>query len=292
MGHRLSRRWTDGSAEESLRLSDEDAALVEMRVRLVEKVRERRRAKRLTQRELAERMGSTEARVAKLEQAGASIETPMRALLALGVGRKEIARLLDGAMPLGERFTRAFKYCFQLHGAQTRKGKSTPYVAHLMAVGALVVEDGGDEDEAIAALLHDALEDQPEKASRKEIARRFGERVLELVTACSDTPRGYKGGKKPPWRRRKEGYLAHVREGASGALRIALADKLHNAREILADYRDEGERLWSRFNASKADQLWFQRSLVEAFRKDGATGFMIEELERVVSELERLAGRS
>ena len=193
---------------------------------------------------------------------------------------------------LTRRFTRALKYCFKLHREQLRKGSSTPYVAHLMSVCALVLEDGGNEDEAIAALLHDALEDQPQKTSRRTIARRFGKRVLELVTACSDTRPDYEGGEKEPWRPRKERYLEHLKAADPGALRIAVADKLHNARQVLADYRKERDALWSRFNAGKEDQLWFYRTLVRVVtehQESRESCRSIEELARVVEELERLA---
>lgn len=193
---------------------------------------------------------------------------------------------------LTARYREALLYCLDLHGRDTRKAKPVPYVAHLLSVSALVLEDGGNEDEAIAALLHDALEDHPETASRKEIGDRFGSRVLDLVEACTDTPSDYAGGEKPPWRMRKEAYLAHLRHASAGAIRVALADKLHNGREVLADYRRQGDALWGRFNAPKEDQLWFYRSLVVAFRQGGATGYLIEELERMVSELETLAGAS
>ena len=187
------------------------------------------------------------------------------------------------------RFADALTYCVHVHSGQQRKGKSTPYVAHLMSVSALVLEDGGDEDEAIAALLHDALEDQPDRTSPEEIRQRFGDRVLHIVLACTDTPADYQGGEKPPWRTRKETYLAHLRDSAGSDLRVSLADKLHNARELLADYRSEGDRLWSRFNAGKADQLWYYQSLVAAFKQCGMRGQMLVEFDRVVSEFVRLA---
>jgi (p)ppGpp synthase/HD superfamily hydrolase len=186
---------------------------------------------------------------------------------------------------LTRRFTEAVVYCLELHGSQTRKLRQTPYIAHLFSVSALVLEDGGDEDEAIAALLHDALEDQPDKTSPEEIRRRFGERVLGIVQDCTDTPREYRGGSKPSWELRKQAYLAHLRRGSS---RVALADKLHNARELLSDYRSQGDLIWDAFNAGKEQQLWFWRSLVEAFRAGGSTGRMLDELERLVAELEIL----
>lgn len=182
------------------------------------------------------------------------------------------------------RFADALTYCAHVHSGQQRKGKSTPYIAHLMSVSALVLEDGGDEDEAIAALLHDALEDQPGRTSPEEIRQRFGDRVLHIVLSCTDTPPDYPGGKKPQWRQRKEAYLTHLRDSAGSDLRVSLADKLHNVRELLADYRSEGDRLWSRFNAGKADQLWYYQSLVAAFKQRGMRGQMLVEFERAVSE--------
>jgi (p)ppGpp synthase/HD superfamily hydrolase len=113
---------------------------------------------------------------------------------------------------LTEHFTDALVYAARLHATQTRKGKPTSYIAHLLSVAALVLEDGGDETETIAALLHDALEDQPKKTSPEEIRQRFGSAVLDLILACTDTPPDYKGGPKPPWKERKEKYLAHLRD--------------------------------------------------------------------------------
>lgn len=186
---------------------------------------------------------------------------------------------------LTSRFTEAVNYCLELHGSQTRKFQPVPYIAHLFSVSALVLEDGGDEDEAIAALLHDALEDQPEKTSPEEIQRRFGERVLSIVQACTDTPPEYRGGTKPDWEGRKKAYLAHLRNNSN---RVALADKLHNARGILNAYRSDGDLIWGSFNAGKEKQLWYWRALVEAFRAGGSRGWMLDELERVVTELETL----
>lgn len=188
------------------------------------------------------------------------------------------------------RFLDALGYAVYLHGSDVRKGTSVPYVAHLLSVCALVLADGGTEDEAAAALLHDALEDHPAETSRKEIRELFGRGALDIVEACTDTPRTYRGGPKPPWRTRKKAYLEHLRRMGSRELRVALADKLDNVRSMLADYRDVGEALWSRFNAEREDQLWFYRSVVDACREAGATGFLVEEVDRVVTELERLAG--
>jgi (p)ppGpp synthase/HD superfamily hydrolase len=198
------------------------------------------------------------------------------------------------AARLTDRFDLALTYAAQLHRGDVRKGSDVPYVAHLLSVCALVLEDGGSEDEAIAALLHDSLEDHPESADRVAIEADFGARVLELVEACTDTPADYRGGAKPPWRARKEGYIEHVRHADPGALRVSLADKLHNARAILADYRRIGDSLWSRFNVGRREPreireqvMWYYRSLREAFHEAGATGYLIEELERTLTAIDR-----
>lgn len=188
------------------------------------------------------------------------------------------------------RFLDALSYAMQLHGADIRKGTSIPYVAHLLSVCSLVLVDGGGEDEAIAALLHDALEDHPEATSRQTIAGRFGQGVLAIVEGCTDTPPDYKGGPKPPWKERKRGYLEHLKEAGPEERRVSLADKLDNARSTLADYRSQGDLVWSRFNAGKEDQLWLYRSLRETFRAAGAAGFLFEEFESAVLEMERLTG--
>jgi (p)ppGpp synthase/HD superfamily hydrolase len=185
------------------------------------------------------------------------------------------------------RFDDALAFAVDLHRDQRRKGSGIPYVAHLLSVAALVLEDGGDEDEAIAALLHDAVEDCPEKVTLRHIGERFGERVAGMVAGCTDTPADYTGGQKPPWQARKEAYLHHLRTGPPSA-RVSLADKLHNARAILDDYRVVGEDLWDRFSATREQTLWYYRSLVDAFRAAGQDGPMLDELDRVVTEIETL----
>jgi len=188
---------------------------------------------------------------------------------------------------LSHRYAEAFAYAEALHARQVRKGTNVPYLSHLMSVSALVLEDGGDEEEAIAGLLHDAVEDQGGRATLEEIRRRFGEKVARIVLACSDSD----AEPKPPWRERKERYVAHIRHADAEVRRVSSADKLHNARSILADYRMIGDALWGRFTASKDETLWYYRSLVAAFRSAGA-GRLVEELDLVVTELERLAEES
>ncbi len=187
-------------------------------------------------------------------------------------------------MKLSTRFEEALVFATQLHARQTRKGTTIPYISHLLAVTAIVIEHGGNEDEAIAALLHDSIEDQGGASTREEIRRRFGDRVVEIVDGCTDTD----VMPKPPWRVRKEEYIAHISVASAPVRLVSAADKLHNARAVLEDYRIVGEALWKRFNGGKEGTLWYYRAAVDALRKAG-TSPLIEELDRVVSEIECLA---
>ena len=188
-------------------------------------------------------------------------------------------------MFLTTRFEEALVFASRLHVHQVRKGTTIPYVSHLLAVAGLVMENGASEDEAIAALLHDAVEDQGGGATREEIRRRFGDTVVQIIDGCTDADMI----PKPPWRERKEKYIAHIREASPSVRLVSAADKLHNARAILADYRVMGEALWGRFNGGKEGTLWYYRSLVKAFREASGSMPLVEELDQVVSELERLA---
>jgi (p)ppGpp synthase/HD superfamily hydrolase len=184
---------------------------------------------------------------------------------------------------LGQRFIYALVFASQLHQHQQRKGSEIPYVSHLMSVSALVLEDGGDEDEAIAGLLHDAVEDQGGKPTLEIIRSCFGDRVAHIVEACSDADTF----PKPPWRWRKEQYIEHLQHADRSVLRVALADKLHNARAIVRDYRSLGEALWDRFNAGRDDELWYYRSILKVCRRRIASP-LLDDLDRTVSELEDL----
>ena len=184
---------------------------------------------------------------------------------------------------LSERFEAALVYAYQLHRHQTRKVNRTPYIAHLLSVTALVLEDGGNEDEAIAALLHDAVEDQGGQATREEIKQRFGETVVAIVDGCTESDTI----PKPPWRDRKQRYLEQLRRGSPSVRRVALADKLHNARTIVLDYRQQGENLWSAFTSGKDGLMWFYHSLLELYQPTDPSP-MVGELRRVVEELEQL----
>ncbi len=190
---------------------------------------------------------------------------------------------------LTDRFDRALLYATHVHGGQRRKGTSTPYVAHLLAVAATVLEYGGDEDLAIAALLHDSVEDQGGKARLEDVRNRFGDRVAQIVEPCSDSlvDTG-KGESKAHWQERKEAYLKHLRTADADILRVSLADKVHNARAILRDLRNPeiGERIWSRFSQPREDTLWYYGSLADVFCKV-LPGQLSEELKEIVGVLKQ-----
>lgn len=186
---------------------------------------------------------------------------------------------------LTSRFEEALVYAARLHANQVRKGSDVPYISHLLAVTALVIEDGGDEDQAIAALLHDAVEDQGGYKTLAEIRRLYGGHVAEIVEALTDAFTN----PKPPWRERKERYLDHLRQATPEVRRVSLADKLHNARSILRDLRSDGEGVWDRFNGGKEGTLWYYRSLLGVFEVGGLKGMAVD-FAQTVEEIELLAG--
>ena len=165
-----------------------------------------------------------------------------------------------------------------------RLGTEIPYMAHLLVVTGLVLEDGGNEDEAIAAMLHDSVEDGGGRPLLERLSREFGERVAEIVAACSDTLDPQE--ERRSWRERKTAYMAHLPDVYDdGVLRVALADKVHNARSIVRDYRCEGHELWERFtNKTAADQLWYYDELLTFF-SERRPGPLVEDLQRAVEEL-------
>jgi len=184
----------------------------------------------------------------------------------------------------GRRFRDALDYAARLHAEQRRKVDDTPYVAHLLAVTAIVLEHGGDEEEAIAALLHDAIEDQGGEATRCEIGARFGPGVLEIVEGCTDsdtTP-------KPPWRERKEAFLARLRDAKPSVRLVCAADKLHNCRCLARDLRRLGPALWEHFRGGREGTLWYHRAVVDTLSAHGPTP-LLDELRRAVEELDRVA---
>ena len=189
-------------------------------------------------------------------------------------------------MALTARFEDALVWATRLHSDQVRKGTQVPYVAHLLGATSIAMQYGADEDEAIAALLHDAVEDCGGEPTLREMERRFGARVAAIVVGCTDSivvP-------KPPWRQRKESYLAHLRRTSSSVRLVSAADKLHNACAVVADYRVLGDALWERFRGGREGTIWYYRALVDAFQETGTTP-LVEELNRVVRELELLAAQ-
>ncbi|MGH8931075.1 MAG: HD domain-containing protein [Egibacteraceae bacterium] len=185
---------------------------------------------------------------------------------------------------LGPRFDEAFAYASLLHRRQLRKGKHVPYLAHLMGVASLVLEDGGDEDEVIAALLHDAVEEQGGIPVLNEIRRRFGVRVAEIVEHCTDHD---PAKDRPEWHVRKRRYVAALAKADESCLRVALADKLYNARELLADYREAGDQVWLRFSAGR-EVLAYLRALATTFQNNFKSP-MADELDRTVAALEQMS---
>jgi len=179
---------------------------------------------------------------------------------------------------LTQRYDEAFRYAHALHGAQTRKGTSIPYIAHLMIVSALVIEHGGSEDQAIGGLLHDAAEDQGGATRLQDIRARFGDAVAEIVSDCTDAWEE----PKPDWRPRKEAYLAKLPGKPERSLLVSLADKTHNAEAILFDYRVLGDALWSRFNGGAAGTRWYYQSLAGIFSQV-SPGPLSDRLSRAVA---------
>lgn len=195
---------------------------------------------------------------------------------------------------LTERFADAAAWAATIHNDHVRKGNNIPYVSHLFAVASLVLEDGGNEDEAIGALLHDAVEDN--KTTIAEVRARYGDTVAGIVAACSDTDSAEDEfvTEKKPWRQRKEHYITHLLDDATtpSALRVSNADKVHNARCILADYRRIGDELWTRFNKDAANaeaQLWYYGLLADAFLARRPESPLAKELDELVRHLRNLA---
>ncbi len=185
---------------------------------------------------------------------------------------------------LGPPFLRAFAFAAEKHKHQTRKTSTIPYIAHLMGVASLVLEAGGDEDLAIAALLHDVVEDCGGAPMLREVRRRFGARVAKIVDDCTDADTI----PKPPWQTRKEKYIAHLAAADADTRLVAAADKLNNVRSILSDYRAIGESVWSRFTGGREGTLWYYRTLRDVFLRHSQNR-ITRDLELAVNELQVLA---
>jgi GTP pyrophosphokinase len=194
------------------------------------------------------------------------------------------------APPLTRRFATAFALAWAIHGDQFRKKTGIPYMAHVMSVSALALEHGADEDVAIAALLHDSVEDSKDgAATHGVIADQFGERVARIVMACSDAV-AVPGQPKPDWRERKEQYLRHLDADADeDVLLVSACDKVHNSSAILEDLRTEGDVVWQRFTVTDPrQQLWYYNSVAEILRRR-FPGPLTDELGRIVGEIAALA---
>jgi (p)ppGpp synthase/HD superfamily hydrolase len=186
---------------------------------------------------------------------------------------------------LTARFDEAFRYAHQVHGGQTRKGTPVPYIGHLIGVASIVLDDGGSEDEAIAALLHDAAEDHGGRDELERIRQRFGDAVAGIVEDCTDS---WEMPKKP-WAERKRQYVEHAKHLPPPSLRVSAADKVHNAYAILRDLRNQGEAVWRRFSAAPDDVVSYYEGLVRAYREAGG-GRLVDELDRIVRGIQREMG--
>jgi (p)ppGpp synthase/HD superfamily hydrolase len=198
--------------------------------------------------------------------------------------------MTEPATRLSERYTAAVDHARLLHADDVRKGTGIPYLAHLLTVSALVLEHGGDEDLAIAALLHDAAEDHGGQAQLDEIRRSWGDRVANVVEACSDTLVSDPADKEP-WHDRKRAHLERLAHEPVDVLVVVAADKLHNARSLLADHSRVGDRIWSRFTTGDPDdQLWYYSRVVELTRlrlEGHEAAALVDELADIVTELRR-----
>ena len=187
-------------------------------------------------------------------------------------------------MKLSRQFEKALVYATRIHGGQLRKKTKIPYVAHILGVSAIAMEYGANEIEAIAGLLHDAVEDCGGEKRLRDIEKKFGKAVAKIVDGCTDsyeTP-------KPPWMERKKKYIAHLKDSDSSTRLVSASDKLHNTRAILAELRRHGLEVFERFAGKKDGTLWYYRALVTAFRQHGDHTDLIDELDRVVTEIEKL----
>jgi (p)ppGpp synthase/HD superfamily hydrolase len=188
---------------------------------------------------------------------------------------------------LSEKFIQAVSIANVFHKGHVRKGTQIPYISHLMAVASLVMEGGGSEDEIIAALLHDAVEDCGGEPILDEIKKHFGQNVASIVDDLTET---YENP-KPPWKGRKEAYISHIKEANPSVRLVSCADKLHNVRCILSDYRQEGETLWNRFSASKEETLWFYQSMANVLCASGRGLKIYADLDSAVKELGKIIKR-
>ena len=194
---------------------------------------------------------------------------------------------IDPAVFLTIRFVEALSFAHETHITQVRKDTTIPYISHLISVAGLVLESGGDEDLAIAALLHDAVEDAEDMSGEEmsdRIRAKFGDRVADIVDGCSDA-KSSPGGSKPPWRSRKEAYLEHLRSAPNDVLRVSIADKVHNARSIATDQDRFGEKRWERFSSTSEESRWYYTSLRDIYKERIGDSYLINELEIALARI-------
>lgn len=189
---------------------------------------------------------------------------------------------------VSERFEEALVYATRLHCNQTRKKTGVPYIAHILGVTAIAMEYGANETEAIGALLHDTVEDCGGAERLRDIREKFGDEVAHIVDGCTDTDQT----PKPPWLERKKAYIAHLKDSDSGTRLVSASDKLHNTRAILAELRRHGQSVFEKFAGKKEGTLWYYRTLVTAFREFGDHQDLIDELDRVVTEIEKMSNQA
>ena len=188
---------------------------------------------------------------------------------------------------LTDRFVSALQFAHDVHRSQIRKDTTIPYVSHLLSVAGLVLESGGDEDLAIAGLLHDAVEDAEEISGEEmsdRIRSKFDDRVADIVDGCSDA-KSSPGGNKPPWRSRKEAYIQHLSSASIDVLRVSIADKVHNARSIATDQDRFGEKVWDRFTSTSEESRWYYTSLRDIYKERISDSYLINELEIALARI-------
>ena len=188
---------------------------------------------------------------------------------------------------LTERFDHAVKFAHKVHRSQPRKGTTVPYVSHLLSVAGLVLESGGDEDLAIAGLLHDAVEDAEDISGEEMsvlIRSEFGDRVADIVDGCSDA-KSSPGGSKPPWKSRKKAYIKHLSSASIDVLRVSIADKVHNARSIATDQDRFGAVVWDRFTSTSEESRWYYTSLRDIYKERISDSYLINELDIAIARI-------
>ncbi len=182
---------------------------------------------------------------------------------------------------LGEKFEQALLFALHIHAGQIRKGSQTPYYAHILGVASLVLEDGGTETEAIAALLHDAAEDGAGQNTLDEIRAQFGDEIAEIVLDCSDTLET----PKPPWRARKQAHIDHLKTSRPESMHVKLADKVHNANNLLRSLHEYGPSVWDDFKGGREGTLWYFREMHAVFSQT-RSGYLMDEFARLIDEIE------